>query len=305
MVTGAYNESGLYSSPESLPKQNLLKLCLHISQAYCQFLEDQLEVAKQKVSELESELSATKSQLAQARVQQEALVSSLRAERQFKGSQGRLHEDSANGDVQQAFRSSYFRKINGSRGNWRKSWDGGTENQPGWQENLEVSAGAAGIERVKPTPLSGKLPAGGDSPISRDVDTSNSASQPLEAIQSPPSGSDDDHVRTSTPIDKEKVGPSLSNAGEDRLTTEHDFANGTLEKETCENHPKSFDERHDLGVSSKYVPDSSDSKPQEGSHRTKGTSNKKHLLEGSGEHVVRNLKRDSGIIIDQSPTPST
>ena len=53
MVTGAYNESGLYSSPESLPKQNLLKLCLHISQAYCQFLEDQLEVAKQKVSELE------------------------------------------------------------------------------------------------------------------------------------------------------------------------------------------------------------------------------------------------------------
>ena len=50
-----------------------------------------MEEAKQNISELTSELSATKSQLAQARVQQEALVSSLRAERRSAGLRSSKH----------------------------------------------------------------------------------------------------------------------------------------------------------------------------------------------------------------------
>ena len=54
------------------------------SQAYCQHLENQAEDLRQKVDELTAELEMTKSQLIQARVQQEALVSALQSERTLR-----------------------------------------------------------------------------------------------------------------------------------------------------------------------------------------------------------------------------
>ena len=52
--------------------------------AFCHHLEGSIDRLKQRVQELESELSATKSQLLQSRIQQEVILNALKSERAQK-----------------------------------------------------------------------------------------------------------------------------------------------------------------------------------------------------------------------------
>lgn len=98
-------------------------------QAYCQQLEDEIEDMKERMSEMQSELNATKSQLAQARVQQEALVQSLQEER----ASNTLKKDASD--------SGTFKSLSNSEE---------TGDDCPWNENLNIAAHSKSIKKVKP-----------------------------------------------------------------------------------------------------------------------------------------------------------
>ncbi len=70
--------------------------CWFSFQAFCQQLEQSCEKLKQDVKVLDSELNLTKSQLAQARVQQEVLIAALKTERSKSKKYEHLYKDLEN-----------------------------------------------------------------------------------------------------------------------------------------------------------------------------------------------------------------
>ncbi|XP_001639412.2 sorting nexin-16 [Nematostella vectensis] len=135
---------------------------LEESRAYCQSLEYDIEDLKEKIEELESELSATKSQLAQARVQQEALVSSLNAER----SHGRQtpHVETNGTEVPGKLTKEKFSP---------------------WGEKVEVSAHSSG---VKPASRFGPLTSTPRKQSHDSSDTSHATNSKIDGLKTTPNG---------------------------------------------------------------------------------------------------------------------
>lgn len=254
-------------------------------------LEDQLEGAKQKISELTSELSATKSQLAQARVQQEALVSALRVERQSKAPKSRHKSDSINRNLRHDLPDGYFRSLNDMRvhrdscDQETQSWDGEVEDPQGWHGNVGISVHPALTNRKKPATLKTRL--------NSNDDTS----------ESPLSEDSEGRLITSTPVENEKPKRTLALAKENNSTRERSHSDGFV----VENKSREKDQV------CQGCKDSSDSMANndesdlnyQAFHKTVPGQNKQNAAGTTEENRVRNVKRDSGIIIDQSPTSSS
>ena len=256
-------------------------------------LEDQLENAKQNISELTSELSATKSQLAQARVQQEALVSALRMERQSNATKGRRRNDSSVcRTLQHNLPDGYFRNIDNVRvssgccGQETQSWDGEVEDDHQvWHGNVENSVHSATADRTKPAALKPRLGSIDDPP------------------QSPLSEDDLGRIKTSTPVEKKKADCTLAFPMENDLTTERPHNDGiVVENENRGENPVC----KDFKDSSDYLTDKDESDLKYQAFLTNSPGQNKRNASGATEdNRVRNLKRDSGIIVDRSPTPIT
>jgi hypothetical protein len=109
---------------------------------------------KEKLLEMTSELSATKSQLAQARVQQEALVSSLKEERASKS----YRKDMMRETNKESFRpiktdhSSFtgLKKSSDSREYENIQETKTIASQNSWAGNLEITVHSKGVDKMKP-----------------------------------------------------------------------------------------------------------------------------------------------------------
>lgn len=230
---------------------------------------------KQKVDELTAELKITKSQLVQARVQQEALVSALRSERTLrkKGSMengnnsaqiDELMEESEKMANVAGLRGKVFnlssRHRANSKGKITSATGGETEQDKSlWVGSVEITEHSNGADRMRSSRLVRRL--------------STEKSNP----------------RTSTPVSNSTRDSSMSPA-----TSEIDAKKELEESETIDEKSENSDSSNVLLNKSK-----------------KDTGE-----EGSGHQgVLRNMsskeprahssKRDSGISVDASPTPST
>ena len=239
-------------------------------------------------------------------------------ERQSKTNRGRRNEEGFNGGLL----DGSFRKINEQQivrdkcDQETKTWEGEAQRFQRWSENLKISAHLDGTERLKPmavkarshsnedAQLKARLHHNLESPITGNVDTvSSTLMHNLEEPHSPLTEAVEGRLITSTPIDNEKVGfapLAFSNVNNDEAkyacTT-----TGLVENENIEE-DSTFQGSE---VSSQSATDKDDNDAQHKEpHRTgSGRYNRRALTKGE-EKRVRNFKRDSGIIVDQSPTPN-
>ncbi|XP_031558781.1 sorting nexin-16-like [Actinia tenebrosa] len=128
---------------------------LEESRAYCQHLEDEIENLKEQLREAASELSATRSQLAQARVQQEALVSSLKEERATNSYRKSLTQETSKDSFKPIMDG--HRIISRKRSSDLKKSDNiqeteSTATKSSWATDLEIAAHSKGVDKIKPTP---------------------------------------------------------------------------------------------------------------------------------------------------------
>ncbi|XP_022781065.1 uncharacterized protein LOC111322254 [Stylophora pistillata] len=249
---------------------------LEESRAYCQHLENQAEDLKQKVDELTADLKMTKSQLLQARVQQEALISALRSERTlrkkgFKGngkdssrtdeliekSEKMAHADGLKGKVFHLM-SDYQIK---SKGRMSSTSENDTEpgedhSQPFWVGSVEIAEHSDGADRMMSSNLARRL------------------------------STEQRNPRTSTPVS----------------SSSHDSPS-CLE-------PLQQDSKKELGVSQQTGENTENSEVLQISNE-KGTKRETNNVEGTSTNPsnrkssTSSRKRDSGISVDASPTPST
>ena len=230
-------------------------------------MENQAEDLKQKVDELTADLNMTKSQLLQARVQQEALVSALRSERTLrkqglKGnekdssrtdeliekSEKMAHVDSLKGKVCHLL-SDYQTKSKGRVSSTSENEPEPDEDQSFWVGSVEIAEHSDGADRMRSSNLARRL------------------------------STEQRNPHTSTPVSSHNSPSCLE--------------------------PLQQDNQKDLGVSQQTDEKSENSEVRVGAikeiNNTEGTakhpSNRKSRDQSS--------KRDSGISVDTSPTPST
>lgn len=147
-------------------------LCDSILQAYCQHLEEQLSDVKQKVQELVAELNATKSQLAHARVQQEALVSALHAERGLRDGKSSTKQLGDADNVEALLTESEISwrchgySLRGKMAHVMPSYlqtdkeavntktTSPLEKGNSWERRLEIAVQSSGLDRRRPSKLS-------------------------------------------------------------------------------------------------------------------------------------------------------
>ncbi|XP_078356601.1 uncharacterized protein LOC144641472 [Oculina patagonica] len=250
---------------------------LEESRAYCQHLENQVEDLKQKVDELTAELKMTKSQLVQARVQQEALVSALRSERTLrkKGSTENgnnsaqieeLMEESEKMANGAGLRGKVFNLLSTrhptkSKGKIISSNNGSQteEDKSLWEGSVEIAEHSSGADRMR------------SSKLVRRISTEKR------------------NPRTSTPVsNSNRDSPSYLE------TTEMDTKKELQESEKTDEKPGNSD-------SSEVLPSKNKKETREKSNHQQGVLRKT----SNREPRTHSSKRDSGISVDASPTPST
>lgn len=235
-------------------------------------MENQAEDLKQKVEELTAELKMTKSQLVQARVQQEALVSALRSERTIrkKGSKENgndsaqieeLMEKSEKMADSDGLKGKFFNLLSRHRTNSKGKMVSATETEEDkllWVGSVEIAEHSSAADRMTSSKLVRRLSTEKRNP------------------------------RTSTPV---------SNSDRDSP-----FASNLEDSEK--------DTKKELGQSEKIDEESgnSDSAGVLLNRSRKDTSEERNRPQGNmstQEPRTRSSKRDSGISVDASPTPST
>lgn len=234
-------------------------------------MENQAEDLKQKVDELTADLKMTKSQLLQARVQQEALVSALRSERTLrkqglKGnekdssrtdeliekSEKMAHVDSLKGKVCHLL-SDYQTKSKGRVSSTSENEPEPDEDQSFWVGSVEIAEHSDGADRMRSSNLARRL------------------------------STEQRNPHTSTPVSSHNSPSCLE--------------------------PLQQDNQKDLGVSQQTDEKSENSVLQSSSE--KGAIKEINNTEGTAKHPSnrksrdQSSKRDSGISVDTSPTPST
>lgn len=234
-------------------------------------MENQAEDLKQKVDELTADLNMTKSQLLQARVQQEALVSALRSERTLrkqglKGnekdssrtdeliekSEKMAHVDSLKGKVCHLL-SDYQTKSKGRVSSTSENEPEPDEDQSFWVGSVEIAEHSDGADRMRSSNLARRL------------------------------STEQRNPHTSTPVSSHNSPSCLE--------------------------PLQQDNQKDLGVSQQTDEKSENSVLQSSSE--KGAIKEINNTEGTAKHPSnrksrdQSSKRDSGISVDTSPTPST
>ncbi|KAJ7356035.1 Sorting nexin-16 [Desmophyllum pertusum] len=247
---------------------------LEESRAYCQHLENQAEDLKQKVEELTAELKMTKSQLVQARVQQEALVSALRSERTIrkKGSKENgndsaqieeLMEKSEKMADSDGLKGKFFNLLSRHRTNSKGKMVSatGTETEEDkllWVGSVEIAEHSSAADRMTSSKLVRRLSTEKRNP------------------------------RTSTPVsNSERDSPFASNLEDSEKDTKKEL--GQSEK---------IDEESGNSDSAGVLLNRSRKDTSEERNRHRGNMS-------SQEPRTRSSKRDSGISVDASPTPST
>lgn len=234
-------------------------------------MENQAEDLKQKVDELTADLNMTKSQLLQARVQQEALVSALKSERTLrkqglKGnekdssrtdeliekSEKMAHVDSLKGKVCHLL-SDYQTKSKGRVSSTSENEPEPDEDQSFWVGSVEIAEHSDGADRMRSSNLARRL------------------------------STEQRNPHTSTPVSSHNSPSCLE--------------------------PLQQDNQKDLGVSQQTDEKSENSVLQSSSE--KGAIKEINNTEGTAKHPSnrksrdQSSKRDSGISVDTSPTPST
>lgn len=230
---------------------------------------------KQKVDELTAELKMTKSQLVQARVQQEALVSALRSERTLRkeGSAengnnsaqiDELMEESEKMANVAGLRGKVFnlstRHRTNSKGKIAGTTGGETEeDKTPWVGSVEITEHSSGADRMRSSRLVRRLSTEKRNP------------------------------RTSTPVSNSAHDNSMSPE-----TSEMDAKKEREESETIGEKSENPDSSNILLGKSKK-----DTSEEGSDHQTVLTNMP------SKEPRAHSSKRDSGISVDASPTPST
>jgi len=244
---------------------------LEESRAYCQHLENQTEDLKQKVDELTAELKMTKSQLVQARVQQEALLSALRSERTLrkKGSTENVNNSAQIDELIEksekmvniaglrgkVFNLSTRHRAN-SKGKTASATGGETEeDKTPWLGSVEITEHSSGADRMRSSRLVRRLSTEKRNP------------------------------RTSTPVSN---------------STHH----SSLSPETSEMDGKKASEESERLSETSENPNSSSVLLGENKNDTSEGGND-HQEVPSEEPRAHSSKRDSGISVGASPTPST
>lgn len=235
-------------------------------------MENQAEDLKQKVDELTADLKMTKSQLLQARVQQEALVSALRSERTLrkqglKGnekdssrtdeliekSEKMAHVDSLKGKVCHLL-SDYQTKSKGRVSSTSENEPEPGEDQSFWVGSVEIAEHSDGADRMRSSNLARRL------------------------------STEQRNPHTSTPVSSHNSPSCLE--------------------------PLQQDNQKDLEVSQQTDEKSENSEVLQSSSE-KGAIKEINNTEGTAKHPSnrksrdQSSKRDSGISVDTSPTPST
>lgn len=253
---------------------------LEESRAYCQHLESEVDDLKRKVEELQAELKMTKSQLVQARVQQEALVSSLRMERTLrkKGTTTGSKRNSA--EVEKLLENSEnMADVDGLRGKVYELMSkprsksvskmaplNGNETEADkmlWNGRVDITEQSSGASRMMPSKLIRRQSQGKRSPLT----------------STPVSNSDRDspkyHVSQLAEAKNKLTDNSKTLGIHEDFNTASTVSTSAFVKDTTERH------NHYQAGNSK---DSANEEP-----KTNTCTN----------------KRDSGISVDTSPTPST
>ena len=230
---------------------------------------------KQKVDELTAELKITKSQLVQARVQQEALLSALRSERTLRKKRS---TENVNNSAQidelieksekmvnvaglrgKVFNLSTRHRAN-SKGKTASTTGGETdEDKTPWLGSVEITEHSSGADRMRSSRLVRRLSTEKRNP------------------------------RTSTPVSN---------------STHH----SSLSPETSEMDAKKVLEESERLIETSENPNSSNVLLGENKNDTsEGGSDHQEVLTNmhSEEPRAHSSKRDSGISVDASPTPST
>ena len=230
---------------------------------------------KQKVDELTAELKMTKSQLVQARVQQEALLSALRSERSLRkrglsenGNDSaqieELMEESEKMANVAGLRGKVFslstRHRANSKGKIASATGGETEeDKTPWVGSVEITEHSSGTDRMTSSRLVRRLSTEKRNP------------------------------RTSTPVSNSTRHRSITPE-----TSEMDAKKELEESETIDKKSEKSDSSNVFSSNSKK--DTS----EEGNDHQKVLTNVP-----STEPRAHSSKRDSGISVDASPTPST
>ena len=234
-------------------------------------MENQAEDLKQKVDELTADLNMTKSQLLQARVQQEALVSALRSERTLRkqGLKGNEKDSSRTDElIEKSEKMAHVDSLKGkvchllsdyqtkSKGRMASSLENETEpgeDQSFWVGSVEIAEHSDGADRMRSSNLARRL------------------------------STEQRNPHTSTPVSSHNSPSCLE--------------------------PLQQDNQKDLGVSQQTDEKSENSVLQSSSE--KGAIKEINNTEGTAKHPSnrksrdQSSKRDSGISVDTSPTPST
>lgn len=230
---------------------------------------------KQKVDELTAELKMTKSQLVQARVQQEALLSALRSERSLrkKGSTengnnsaqiDELMEESEKMANVAGLRGKVFNLSTRHRANSKGKIAGATggeieEDKTPWVGSVEITEHSSGTDRMSSSRLFRRLSAEKRNP------------------------------RTSTPVSN-----ATHNCSMTPETSEIDAKKELEESETIDKKSENSDS------SNVFLSESKKDTNEEGNDHQRVLTNVH-----SKEPRAHSSKRDSGISVDASPTPST
>lgn len=232
-------------------------------------MEDQVDDLKQKVEELTAELKMTKSQLVQARVQQEALVSALRSERTLRKKKSTASARNS-ADVDDLMeKSEKMANIGELRGQtyqllarYQANGDGtmaglnGSENKEDkslWTGSVEIAEHSNGDDRMRSSNLVRRLSQEKRNP------------------------------RTSTPV---------SNSNHDSPSYLDESQGGATKTESMES--ENIRENTDITLA------------EEQNTRQDKSRHQGDLRNASSrEPRKRSSKRDSGISVDASPTPST
>ncbi|XP_068722424.1 sorting nexin-16-like [Montipora capricornis] len=254
---------------------------LEESRAYCQHLENEVGDLKRKVEELQAELKITKSQLVQARVQQEALVSALRIERALRKKGSVTASKRSSADVDELLeQSEKMANVDGLRGkiydlmmpksrsdssSKMATLNGNEGDKVLWNEIVDIAEHSSGAARMRSSKLVRRQSREKQSPL------------------------------TSTPV-------SNSDRGSPRY----------MEDSQVDETKKGLTEIDNTGGAHKHLSSTTVESAESATKDTKDTKEEKsHNKPGNLTNVAsvglrkHGNKRDSGISVDTSPTPST
>lgn len=238
-------------------------------------MEDQVDDLKQKVEELTAELKMTKSQLVQARVQQEALVSALRSERTLRKKKSTASaRNSADVDdlMEKSEKMANIGELRGqtyqllaryqANGDGKMAGLNGSENKEDkslWTGSVEIAEHSNGDDRMRSSNLVRRLSQEKRNP------------------------------RTSTPV---------SNSNHDSPSYLDESQGGATKTESIES--------ENIRENTEKVKSADITLAEEQNTRQDKSRHQGDLRNASSrEPRKRSSKRDSGISVDASPTPST